>query len=45
MINKYHKILIISPGLMFVQRAFLVQGLFSGQLIFGGVYYWSEVCI
>ena len=26
---------------MFVQKAFLV-GLFSGDLIFGGAYYWKE---
>ena len=31
----YRKIPIISPGLIFVQRAFLVD-LFSGELIFGG---------
>ena len=28
----------ISPGLMFVQKAFLL-GLFSGELIFGRAYY------
>ena len=27
-----------SPGLIFVQKAFLL-GLFSGELIFGGAYY------
>ena len=32
---KYRKIPIISPGLIFVQKAFLV-GVFSGGLIFGG---------
>ena len=31
----------ISPGLTFVQKAFLV-GLFSGELIFGGAYNWKE---
>ena len=31
---KYRKFLIISPGLIFVQKAFLV-GLFSGEPIFG----------
>ena len=41
---KYRKILIISPGLIFVQKAFLV-GLFSGELIFGGAYYWREFYI
>ena len=30
----YHKIPIISPGLIFVQKAVLL-GLFSGELIFG----------
>ena len=40
----YRKILIISPGLIFVQKAFLL-GLFLGELIFGGVYYWKEFCI
>ena len=37
-------ILIISPGLMFVQKAFLV-GFFSRELIFRGAYYWREFCI
>ena len=37
----YHKILIISSGLIFVQKAFLV-GLFSGELIVGGAYYCRE---
>ena len=42
----YHKILIIhvSPELIFVQKAVLL-GLFSGELIFGGAYYWEEFCI
>ena len=34
----YRKIPIISPGLIFVQKAFLL-GLFLGDLIFGGAYY------
>ena len=34
---------IISPGLIFVQKAFSL-GLFSGELIFGGAYYWKEFC-
>ena len=34
-IYTYHKIPIISPGLIFVQKAFLM-GLFSGRLNFGG---------
>ena len=40
----YRKIPIISPGLILVQRAFWL-GLFSGELIFGGAYYWKEFCI
>ena len=40
----YRKIPIISPGLIFVQKA-LVLGLFSGELIFGGAYYWKEFCV
>ena len=31
----------MSPGLIIVQKAFLVV-LFSGDLIFGGAYYWKE---
>ena len=34
--NRYRKIPIISPGLIFVQKAVLL-GLFSGELIFGGL--------
>ena len=34
----YRKRPIINPGLIFVQKAFLL-GLFSGDLIFGGAYY------
>ena len=34
---RYRKIAIISPGLIFVQKAFFM-GLFSGELIFGGAY-------
>ena len=34
----YHKIPIISPGILFVQKV-LVVGLFFGELIFGGLYY------
>ena len=41
---KYRKIPIISPGLIFVQKAFLL-GSFSGELIFGGAYYWKEFCV
>ena len=40
----YRKIPIISPGLIFFQKAFLL-GLFLGELIFGGAYYWKEFCI
>ena len=39
----YRKIPIISPGLIFVQKALLL-GLFSAELIFGGAYYWKEFC-
>ena len=39
--TKFRKIPIISPGLIFVQKAFLL-GLFSGEPIFGGAYYWRE---
>ena len=42
--NKCYKILIISPGLTFVQMAFLL-GLFLEEPIFGGAYYWKEFCI
>ena len=42
--NKCYKILIISPGLTFVQIAFLL-GLFSEEPIFGGTYYWKEFFI
>ena len=40
----YRKIPIISPGFIFLQKAFLL-GLFWGELIFGGAYYWKEFCI
>ena len=42
--NKYRKILIISPGLLFVQKDLLV-GLFSEELILGGACYWREFCV
>ena len=42
--KKYCKIPIISPGLIFVQKAFLL-GLFSGELVFGGAFYWKEFCV
>ena len=41
---KYCKIPIISPGLIFVQKAFLLV-LFLGELIFEGADYWSEFCV
>ena len=41
---KYGKCPIISPGLTFVQKAFLL-GLFSGKPIFGGAYYWKDFCV
>ena len=34
----------INPGLIFVQKAFLL-GLFLGELIFRGAYYWKEFCV
>ena len=40
----YRKIPIISPGLIFVQKAFVV-GLFLGDLNFGGAYYSREFCV
>ena len=40
----YRKIPIISPGLIFVQKVFLLV-LFSGELIFGAAYYWKEFCV
>ena len=40
----YRKIPLISPGLIFIQKAFLL-GLFSGELIFGGADYWKEFCV
>ena len=43
-LTKYCKISIISPGLIFVQKTFLLV-LFSGELIFGGAYHWKEFCI
>ena len=43
-VNMYLKIPIICPGLIFVQKAFLLR-LFSGELIFGGAYYWRELCV
>ena len=43
-IHVYRKIPMISPGLISVHKAILV-GLFSGELIFGGAYYWREFCV
>ena len=40
----YRKILIIGLGLIFVQKIVFL-GLFSGELIFGGVYYCKEFCV
>ena len=40
----HREIQIISPVLIFVQKAFLL-GLFSVELIFGWAYYWKEVCV
>ena len=44
MVFIYRKIPIINPGLIFVQKAFLL-GLFSGELIFGVACYRKEFCI
>ena len=43
-LRRYRKIQIISPGVIFVRKAIL-QGLFWGELIFGGAYDWKEFCI
>ena len=40
----YRKIPVIRPGLIFVQKAFLLV-LFSGELIVGGAYYWKGFCV
>ena len=40
----YRKNPIISSGIIFVQKAFLL-GLFLGELIIGGAYYWREFCV
>ena len=37
----YRKIPILGPWLIFVEKAVLLR-LFSGELIFGGTYYWKE---
>ena len=42
---EYRKIPIRSTGpSIFVQKSFLL-GLFSGELIFRGAYYWKEFCV
>ena len=41
---QYRKIPIISPGLIFVQKTVFLD-LFSGELIFGGAYYWKVFCV
>ena len=40
--RKLHNILVISPRLIFVQKAFLL-GFFSGELIFERA--WREFCV
>ena len=40
----YRKIPIINPRPIFAQTALLL-GLFSGEVIFGGAYYWREFCV
>ena len=42
--RSYRKIPIISPGLIFVQKAFLLD-LVSGEPIFGGAYYRKKFCV
>ena len=42
--TKYHKIMIMSHELIFVQKAFSL-GIFLGELIFRGAYYWKEFCV
>ena len=39
----YRKVLIVSPGVIFVQKASLL-GLFLGELIFGGACYPGRNC-
>ena len=39
------KIPIISPGLIFVQKACLLDLFISGELIFGGACYQKEFCV
>ena len=39
-VNSYNK----PSGLIFAQTTFLL-GLFLGELIFGGAYYWKEFCV
>ena len=41
---RYRTIPVISPGLIFVQKVFLL-GLFLGDLIFGGAYNWKGFCV
>ena len=41
---EYHQIPIICLGLIFIQKAFLVD-VFSGKLIFGGADSWREFCV
>ena len=42
--STYRKIPMISPEHIFVQKVFS-GGLFKGELIFGGVYYWRKFCV
>ena len=43
-LQSYSKSPIISPGIIFVEKAFLV-GLISEELIFGGTCYSREFCV
>ena len=44
-IEKYCKIPIISPSWAYICSKGFLLGLFSGELIFGGAYYWKEFCV
>ena len=41
----YCKMPLISPGLILVVQKAVLLGLFSGELIFEGAYYWKEFCV
>ena len=41
----YRKIPLISPGVILVVQKAVLLGLFSGELIFEGAYYWKELYV